>query len=115
MPTPPPTLLDDAREGLRARHYAFRTEQSSIDWMRRCILFPQKRHPHEPAYLTPGLEGIRTRNTSAVQVWHPGGYQTNPEGATHKQQPGSIHADRGEAAQSFGVTVKEQMRMKPRG
>jgi hypothetical protein len=78
-------LLDEAREGLRARHYAFRTEQSSIDWMRRCILFPQKRHPREPAYLTPGLEGIRTRNTSAVQVWHPGGYQTNPEGATHEQ------------------------------
>jgi len=47
MPTPPPKLLDYAREVLRARHYAYRTEQSYIDWMRRYILFHQKRHPRE--------------------------------------------------------------------
>ncbi len=47
MPTPPLTLLDDAREVLRARHYACRTEQRSIDWMRRFILFHQKRHPRD--------------------------------------------------------------------
>ncbi len=47
MPTPPPKLLDDTREVLRARHYAYRTEQRSIDWMRRGILFHQKRHPRD--------------------------------------------------------------------
>jgi len=47
MPTPPPKLLDDAREVLRARHDASRTEERSIDWMRRYILFHQKRHPRE--------------------------------------------------------------------
>ncbi|RRR75625.1 MAG: hypothetical protein EI684_04265 [Candidatus Viridilinea halotolerans] len=47
MSNPPPKLLDDAREVLRTRHYAYRTEQSSIDWMRRSILCHQKRHPRE--------------------------------------------------------------------
>lgn len=47
MSTSPPKLLDDAHEILRARHDAYRTEQSSIDWMRRSILFHQKRHPRE--------------------------------------------------------------------
>ncbi|HMP39229.1 MAG TPA: integron integrase [Roseiflexaceae bacterium] len=47
MSTPPPKLLDYAREVLRARHYAYRTEQSYIDWMRRFILFHQKRHPRD--------------------------------------------------------------------
>jgi hypothetical protein len=32
-------LPDQARNILRAKHYSCRTEQSSIDWMRRCILF----------------------------------------------------------------------------
>ena len=41
MSTPPPKLLDYAREVLRARHYAYRTEQSYIDWMRR--LFSRRR------------------------------------------------------------------------
>ncbi len=40
-------LLDQARELLRAKHYSYRTEQTYIDWMRRYILFHNKRHPIE--------------------------------------------------------------------
>ena len=40
-------LLDQARDALRARHYSYRTEETYIDWMRRYILFHDKRHPHE--------------------------------------------------------------------
>ena len=40
-------LLDQARDRLRAMHYSYRTEETYIDWMRRYILFHQKRHPEQ--------------------------------------------------------------------
>lgn len=40
-------LLDQARDRLRAMHYSYRTEETYINWMRRYILFHQKRHPGE--------------------------------------------------------------------
>lgn len=38
-------LLDQLREVLRLKHYSYRTEQSYVDWVRRFILFHNKRHP----------------------------------------------------------------------
>jgi integron integrase len=32
---------------LRVKHYSIRTEEAYVDWIRRCILFHQKRHPNE--------------------------------------------------------------------
>jgi len=43
--TRPAKLLDRMRLVLRTRHYALRTEQAYIDWIRRYILFHHKRHP----------------------------------------------------------------------
>ena len=45
----PPKLLDRARAVLRARHYAWRTEECYVTWMRRYLLFPNQRHPLEMA------------------------------------------------------------------
>jgi Phage integrase, N-terminal SAM-like domain len=42
-----PRLLDQVREKLRHRHYSLRTERAYADWIRRFILFHQKRHPAE--------------------------------------------------------------------
>src|SRR5262245_4680248 len=42
-----PKLLDRARAILRARRYSIRTEDCYVDWMRRFILFHNKRHPLE--------------------------------------------------------------------
>jgi hypothetical protein len=42
-----PRLLDQVREKLRYRHYSLRTERAYMDWIRRFILFHQKRHPAE--------------------------------------------------------------------
>lgn len=42
-----PRLLDRVRSALRSRHYSFRTEQTYVGWIRRFILFHQKRHPSE--------------------------------------------------------------------
>lgn len=43
----PPKLLDQVRETLRLKHYAYRTEQSYLDWITRYILFHDKRHPRD--------------------------------------------------------------------
>lgn len=50
MPTSanqPPKLLDQVRDALRVRHYAIRTEQAYLDWIKRFILFHHKRHPRQ--------------------------------------------------------------------
>ena len=40
-----PRLLDQARDRLRTLHYSYRTEQQYLQWVRRFILFHDKRHP----------------------------------------------------------------------
>ncbi len=40
-----PKLLDRVREAIRARHYSRRTEEAYVHWIRRYIVFHQKRHP----------------------------------------------------------------------
>jgi integron integrase len=42
-----PRLLDRVRAALRARHYSGRTEASYVAWIRRYIIFHDKRHPSE--------------------------------------------------------------------
>jgi len=44
---PPKRLLDQVRESLQRQHYAYRTEITYVDWIRRYILFHNKRHPVE--------------------------------------------------------------------
>jgi integron integrase len=40
-------LLDQAREALRVKHYAYSTEQSYLDWIKRFIRYHNQRHPSE--------------------------------------------------------------------
>ena len=42
-----PRLLDRVRTEIRTRHYALRTEQTYVHWIRRFILFHDKRHPQD--------------------------------------------------------------------
>jgi integron integrase len=44
-----PKLLDQVRDVIRRRHYSIRTEQVYIDWIKRFILYHNKRHPKEMA------------------------------------------------------------------
>ena len=43
--TPPPKLLGQVRDRLRLKHYSMRTETQYVNWIRRFILFHDKRHP----------------------------------------------------------------------
>jgi hypothetical protein len=40
-------LLDQVRDVLRLKHYSIRTEESYVDWIKRFILFHNKRHPQD--------------------------------------------------------------------
>ena len=40
-------LLDQLRDVIRFKHDSYRTEESYIDWVRRFIIFRNKRHPKD--------------------------------------------------------------------
>lgn len=42
-----PKLLDELRINLRSNHYSRKTEEAYIGWIKRFILFHNKRHPNE--------------------------------------------------------------------
>jgi len=44
---PKPKLLDQVRQAIRTRHYSYKTEEAYVGWIRRFILFHNKRHPSE--------------------------------------------------------------------
>jgi len=41
----PPKLLDRVRDTIRTRHYSRRTEEAYVHWIRRFIVFHDKKHP----------------------------------------------------------------------
>ena len=43
----PKKLLEQVSDALRTKHYAYRTEQTYIDWIKRYIIFHKKRHPKD--------------------------------------------------------------------
>jgi integron integrase len=66
----PPRLLDQVATKMRFLHYSIRTERAYVDWIRRYILFHNKRHPSEmgaaeiEAFLTHlAVEGKVTAST----------------------------------------------------
>jgi len=42
-----PKLLDQVREVIRTKHYSIRTEETYVSWIKRFILFHEKRHPKD--------------------------------------------------------------------
>lgn len=46
-PAPPVKLLDQVRAKIRLKHYSIKTEQAYADWIKRFILYFDKRHPAE--------------------------------------------------------------------
>ena len=66
MEPAPKKLLDQVRDALRLKHDSIRTEDSYLGWIRRYILFHNRRHPQEmdrteiEAFLTHlAVEGVR--------------------------------------------------------
>ena len=66
MQPAPKKLLDQVRDAIRLKHYAYSTEQAYVQWIKRFILFHDKRPPEEmgrtevEAFLTHlAVEGVR--------------------------------------------------------
>jgi len=47
MEARPRKLLDQVRDVIRLKHYSYRTEETYVHWIRRFILFHNKRHPKD--------------------------------------------------------------------
>ena len=43
----PPKLLDQVRDRIRVKHYSIRTETQYVQWIKRFIIFHDKRHPRD--------------------------------------------------------------------
>jgi site-specific recombinase XerD len=56
-------LLDQVRQRIRVKHYSLRTEEAYVHWIRRFIVFHDKRHPGEMG----GEEIERFLSSLAVQ------------------------------------------------
>jgi len=39
--------MDQVRDVMRLKHFAFRTEQTYVSWIKRFIFFHNKKHPRE--------------------------------------------------------------------
>ena len=74
IPNPKSKLLEQVREVCRLKHYSLRTEQSYVAWVRRFILFHQKRHPREMrAVEVNGFLGRLASGAGVAAVPSPGG------------------------------------------
>lgn len=69
MPGPAPRLLDHTQLVLRRQHYSIRTESAYLGWIRRFILFHNKRHPRDMA--APEIEDFLTHLAVEAHVAAP--------------------------------------------
>lgn len=76
-----PKLLDQVRYAIRTRHYSLRTAEASVRWIRRFILFHDKRHPQELGTearhqflsdLLAVLNGLHARLITLQHSWYSG-------------------------------------------
>ena len=77
IPNPKARLREQVHEVMRFQHYALRTEETYWQWIRRFILFHQKRHPREMAepevsaflsHLTAGQDAARATQQQALNA-----------------------------------------------
>ena len=66
MQKPPKKLLIRVREAIRLKHHSYRTEKTYVQWIRRYILFQNKRHPSEME--VPEIEAFLTYLATECQV-----------------------------------------------
>ncbi|MGF1588703.1 MAG: phage integrase N-terminal SAM-like domain-containing protein [Pleurocapsa sp.] len=47
MEQPPKKLFEQVSDVIRLKHYSYKTKKSYINWIKRYIIFHNKRHPKE--------------------------------------------------------------------
>ncbi len=66
MVSKPKKLLEQVRDVIRLKHYSIRTEEAYVSWIRRYILFHDKRHPQ--AMGSPEIEAFLTHLAVELNV-----------------------------------------------
>ncbi|RLJ03650.1 MAG: hypothetical protein DRP14_04805 [Candidatus Aenigmatarchaeota archaeon] len=112
-------LLDQVRDVMRLRHYAFRTELTYSSWIKRFILFHDKRHPKDmgelevEAFLTWLAVDKKVSKSTQNQAFnaliflyrdvlkHPLEGRINAA-RSRKKQPACCHEQRGDPAGADG-------------
>ena len=69
MENRPKKLLEQVSDQIRLKHYSYRTEETYVQWIRRYIVFHNKRHPKEMG--TPEIEAFLTHLAIDQQVSPP--------------------------------------------
>lgn len=64
MQPQPKKLLDQVSDAIRVKHYSSRTEKTYKDWIKRYILFHNKRHPKDM-----GAEETLSRACRRIQAF----------------------------------------------
>jgi len=76
MKHPPKKLLDQVRDLIRLRQYSIRTEQAYVSWIKRFILFHDKKHPNEmgkneiEAFLTHLAKNMNVASSTQNQAFN---------------------------------------------
>jgi Phage integrase, N-terminal SAM-like domain len=97
MENPPKKLLDQVRDAIRLKHYSYRTEETYVQWIRRYILFHNKRHPNQMG--VPEIEAFLSHLATVDNVAASTQNQAfsallflsrppNPAGRSHRLAPG---------------------------
>ena len=64
MTQQPKKLLDQVRDAIRLKHYAYSTEKTYVYWAKRFVLYHNKRHPLEM-----GEKEISANGSSGNGTW----------------------------------------------
>ncbi|MBT3338753.1 MAG: integrase [Anaerolineae bacterium] len=73
MEPKPKKLLDQVSETLRRKQYAYRTEDTYINWIKQYILFHKKKHPKDMgeteiiAFLSYLAQGVRSLHPPKIK------------------------------------------------
>ena len=73
-----PKLLDQVRDVIRRKHYSIRTEQAYVDWIKRFIIYHNKRHPAEMA--EEEVAQFLTNCASDIRITPPAGKELTSHG-----------------------------------
>jgi hypothetical protein len=63
-------LLDKVRTELRTKHYSRKTEVAYTNWIKRFVLFHNKRHPNEmgAAEIKSFIQDVRLKRTNLLLI-----------------------------------------------
>lgn len=116
MSKPPTRLLDQVREQIRLRHYSIRTEQAYVSWIKRYILFHDKKHPKDmdkaeiEAFLTYLAKDLNVSSSTQNQAFNALLFLYNQ--VLHKSLDDKINAIRAKKPRRLPTVMTNEEAMK---